>query len=386
MSRFFPYVLGAAVLLLSGCLAKQPTPAVSAVQYEDVLLRLTEPLVFTFAGDIMAHRPNYNMQDYSRIYSDIEDELRLSHLNFANLEFVIDPDREMSSYPTFNVHPEYVQAAIDAGFNVFSLANNHTADFGREGIAATAKSVSQLAASNYNPLAFSGIASEGFKLTIIPLEHYKIGFVAVTGILNNWTGSNLIQFTFYDSTRTEFLEWLSEVHTSVDFMVVSYHDGVEYEIQPDYRKKRFMQQMIHAGADIVWGHHPHVLQPVELIETQREQQTVEGLLLYSTGNFISSQTWFLEAGDYDTRRAYTGDSALFRVCIERTESGLRVGSVDATPITHYITDDYAVVVRRMKALIDSNELDEDWLRYYKNRWQRMQPLLKTPQVTLAKQR
>ena len=76
----------------------------------------------------MAHSVNYNISTYSKIYKDVEYFIKDSDLAFANIEAPIDTSRPASSYPNFNMTQKYVQAAVDAGFYVFSLCNNHTND------------------------------------------------------------------------------------------------------------------------------------------------------------------------------------------------------------------------------------------------------------------
>ena len=92
-----------------------------------------------FAGDIMAHTQNFSMADYSLIWDDIREQVQAADFSFANLESPVMEDRPFESYPTFNMQPSYPAAALDAGFNLISLANNHTNDQGTEGIKATSE-------------------------------------------------------------------------------------------------------------------------------------------------------------------------------------------------------------------------------------------------------
>ncbi len=78
----------------------------------------------------MTHPALAGMTDYSQIYRGVADVLRGSDLSFANLEFPVDSTRPSTGYPLFNAHQDYVQAAADAGINVFSMANNHAFDGG----------------------------------------------------------------------------------------------------------------------------------------------------------------------------------------------------------------------------------------------------------------
>ena len=92
-----------------------------------------------FAGDIMAHSVNYYITSYEKIWRDVKHLISEPDLAFANIEAPIDTTRSASSYPSFNMTQKYVQAAVDAGFDVFSLCNNHTNDQYKNGILETIK-------------------------------------------------------------------------------------------------------------------------------------------------------------------------------------------------------------------------------------------------------
>ena len=96
-------------------------------------------ITLLFGGDIMAHSVNYAITDYAKIWKDITPLLQSSDLAFANIEAPIDTTKKHSSWPNFNMTYNYVNASITAGFNVFSLCNNHTNDQGLTGIQETAK-------------------------------------------------------------------------------------------------------------------------------------------------------------------------------------------------------------------------------------------------------
>ena len=92
-----------------------------------------------FAGDIMAHSVNYYITTYEKIWRDVRDVISEADLAFANIEAPIDTTKAAASYPSFNMTQKYVQAAVDAGFDVFSLCNNHTNDQYKNGILETIK-------------------------------------------------------------------------------------------------------------------------------------------------------------------------------------------------------------------------------------------------------
>ena len=98
-----------------------------------------EKITLVFAGDVMAHAPNYRPGKFDRIWRSIEPVVKDSAIAFANIESPVADALPWSTYPQFNMHSEYVESAIRIGFNAFSLANNHTNDQKLEGIRQTKK-------------------------------------------------------------------------------------------------------------------------------------------------------------------------------------------------------------------------------------------------------
>ena len=115
-----------------------------------------------FAGDIMAHSNNYHISSFDKIWRDVKHLIDGNDFAFANIEAPVDTTKPVSNYPNFNMPQNYVQAAVDAGFNVFSLCNNHSNDQYLEGIKETLKTVDRIceqASKKENPraLCFSGL-------------------------------------------------------------------------------------------------------------------------------------------------------------------------------------------------------------------------------------
>ena len=291
-------------------------------------------LRLSFAGDIMAHDSNYKMQDFSRIYRRVERLLRQTELNFANLEFVIDNQRPYSTYPRFNVHTEYVAAAIRAGFNVFSLANNHSTDFGLAGVRASEKSIARLQLQ-YANLTFSGLRSpnsthDSFAMESILYKGWNIGFTAISILTNSQKGIEALQYIAIndEASLQTFYRWLAQQRQNYDLVIVSVHGGQEYQLQASQRKTQIMRQLARHGADIVWGHHPHVQQPWEVyrdLEAPKQKAARRwALIMYSQGNFISAQTIRTRADQPQGFWAATGDSVLLQVEISRSAKGALV--------------------------------------------------------------
>ncbi|AHC16813.1 CapA family protein [Salinispira pacifica] len=298
-------------------------------------------LKLSFVGDIMAHPPNFRMNDYSRIYSGISHVIQNDDLSFANMEFVMDQGRAMAGYPRFNVHREYMEAAVDAGFDVFSLANNHINDYGSRGIYRTRNELHLL---NYYALKsrrrgihVSGIdvsLSGEFKITPIRYKGWSIGFLSVTGILNqHWSGVEESYFVPYSSQdeNERLREFIRSRSSNYDLFILGYHGGSEYLLYPDQWKYELFHSFMEAGVDILWAHHPHVLQPLEWYP---DDETKSGLIMHSMGNFISSQPWYLKSDEWNRQRSYTGDSAILGLSVRMSQGGPEFHQHEILPITH----------------------------------------------------
>ena len=179
-----------------------------------------KPLRLSFTGDMMAHAINYSMEDYSLIYKDIEYILQNDSLSFCNVEFPVDSSIPQASYPSFNIHPEYVEAAINAGIDVVSIANNHIADRGIDGLLATVESFNTIE-KKYKEVNRDIFFGSGASKTIqevpeiktIYKDGWKIGFTAVTQFSNYKIEESYMPVIDYrnEEIANSFLDWIKEV-------------------------------------------------------------------------------------------------------------------------------------------------------------------------------
>ena len=319
-----------------------------------------ESLILSFVGDIMAHDVNYNRQPYSFIYEKIKGILQNDDLSFANLEFPVDSEKPYSNYPLFNVQPEYVQAAIDGGFDVFSLANNHITDQGALSVINTYREMEK-----FDNIYHSGI-EEIPLLTMEPetfvKKGWKIGFLAVTTLLNSYDGSEYVNFIEHEDLekRASFIEYIQSIALKYDLFILSVHSGVEYSTTADKEKILFYRELVRSGVDILWGHHPHVVQPWEFLSVDGNR----ALILPSCGNLISGQTWFIDPEDPDESRVYTGDSAIYQVNVIKKEDGIEVQEVSPYLISNYKDPEQGMIVDFLEDLTMSEEIPEKWRNYY----------------------
>ena len=125
---------------------------------------------------------------------------------------------------------------------------------------------------------------------------------------------------------------------------------------------RFFRSLLAAGADVVWGHHPHVLQDFELVDRPEGR----GLILYSTGNFISGMTWRIDPLAPQDERAWTGDSALWSVWVQCAGGRCEVTAVRPIPVTN-VRDPWGTMVVSTFPGLSAQGLSEPWTGYFRER-------------------
>ncbi len=345
----------------------------------------SEILELSFIGDIMAHDVNFKMKDYSVMYENVAANLQSDDITFGNLEVPVVDNLPYSTYPNFNVHKEYVEAAINAGVDVFSLANNHSNDQGSDGALATINAMEKLRQKyrkdSGRSITFGGMRKttfDGLEVQMIYKNNLRIAFVCVTEILNIYNASrHKVQFYYYNKEyRQEFIEKVSQIKmkTKCDLLVLSIHVAEPEYVReiPDLRKEYF-RRLADCGADIIWAHHPHVVQPWEKYITKNEREAV---IMYSMGNFVSGQRYRMNYKKPESPREYTGDSYILKVSVQRRWRDERYG-YELTPIQITTKVDYSTGDIRLFEFTEDfvNEQEPKLQDYYKKRFNLMKEQL-----------
>ncbi|MBN2219749.1 MAG: CapA family protein [Kosmotogaceae bacterium] len=252
--------------------------------YRAELLDSGCPITLTVFGDLMYSRELMNAGD---LYSNVDKSLFQSEIVFANLEFPIDTQSPESAFPRFNGSAEYFDEVVaPLGIRVMNIANNHSLDRSIEGLRST-----------YSFLSNHGIHCVGFgenrRFSIIQVDEAEIavsGFTFGTNgaTINSESVLNVADLNTIDDAETP----LSVIIPIVEFMseeasvvVLSLHWGLEFENKPTEIQVEIARKLCDEGVDLIIGHHPHVLQPLEVYENNRGTTS---LIIYSMGNWISS--------------------------------------------------------------------------------------------------
>ena len=302
-----------------------------------------------FAGDIMAHTNNYHISSFDKIWRDVKYLIDGNDLVFANIEAPIDTTKPVSNYPNFNMPQNYVQAAVDAGFNVFSLCNNHSNDQYLDGIKETLKTVDricELAAKNANPrsLYFSGLKNSKeseFSYNIIEKSGWKILFLPMTELLNRPDFSEYINYIKTDdASRNEFIDYVKKLREKnpCTIFILSFHTAEpEYTRNITSRQEKFYKELIKNGVDIIWANHAHIIKNRKIIVDT--ETNCDKLIMYANGNTISGQRRNpdLTSKNPNGERDNTGDGLFYKVTLKKDNKGsVKIKKCEPIFITTYI--------------------------------------------------
>ncbi len=243
-----------------------------------------EPCTLLFAGDVYLSQHVLNAYDKAGgIHGVLDDtiraEIEAADIFMVNQEFPFTErgTQAADKQYTFRLPHDRLHLMNEMGIDIVTLANNHILDFGPEGI------TDSIAALNEAGIRYVGAGEdleEAKKLEIMEVGGRKIGFLGLSRVYMapDWAaGANHPGvFSTYDPTMA--LEEIAKADELVDYLVVYVHWGVERETTPKSYQQVMGRQYIDAGADLVIGSHPHVLQPVEYYNGKP--------IMYSLGNFV----------------------------------------------------------------------------------------------------
>lgn len=288
---FGRYVLGTLFLVafLLGVIATIVVVFPNSTEYHTAssvtLLPVKKQVKIGLVGDIMLARgipisiDKHGAGDPRFIFQNLNGLNRYDIL-FGNLEGVIsDTGENVGSVYSFRMNPVFAGLLKEVGFSVLSVANNHSGDWS---VTAFTDSLHRLTEEG---IAYTGGGhnkEEAITPTIIEVKDKKIGFIGFSDVGPNWLRAHTDQAGILIA-GDEDPDSIAAAKEQVDVLVVSYHFGEEYETESNERQQFLARRAIDAGADIVAGHHPHVVQEIE--------EYAGGIIAYSLGNFIFDQNF-----------------------------------------------------------------------------------------------
>ncbi|MEI8269734.1 MAG: CapA family protein [bacterium] len=256
------------------------------VKTKEGVLEEIEPNFVTllFGGDIMLDRgvrnsvlKNFN-GDYSKMFEKI-DILKNTDIVFANLEGpASDQGNDKHNLYSFRMDPSVVPALKGAGFDVLSVANNHIGDWGRDAFTDTLDRLKE------NEIAYTGggiNSIEAEKPTIVEKNGMKIGYLGFSDVGPNNMAVSENNAGILLASNPRFDEIIQNAAKEVNCLIVTFHFGDEYKTKHNARQELLAHKAIDAGAKIIIGSHPHVVEDTEIYKN--------GYIAYSLGNFVFDQ-------------------------------------------------------------------------------------------------
>lgn len=284
------------VLMLVTSQIPYPTQTAYTADYEKPSVQLT------FTGDTVLSRYIQTLADvngYDSLFEDVKEVWANSDYVFTNLEYAVlvndeSEYTEVDKKVTLPGTTESISALLDAGFNVFSYANNHTSDYG------TSAFLDAISWMYQNGLNFSGYylrpedlpeyekdetllemyneSTESQYTTLNCEDGTTIGFLAV---VDPGTSETSLSSYVMRTSNPDLYTYVNDAATSTDLTIVYVHCGTEYTFTPEEVQTELAHDLIDAGADIAIETHSHTLQPIEFYG--------DGVIFYGLGNFIMDQ-------------------------------------------------------------------------------------------------
>lgn len=298
----------------------------------------TQEITLSAIGDLLIHSPLYDDArleggyDFLPMLMQVEAYLADATITVANQETMIGGEEiGLSTYPSFNSPYEVGDALKEVGVDVVTLANNHTLDRGEMAI--------QNAIEHWETIDMVYTGAYKDELDREEIRIYDTDEGISVAFLSYTYGTNGIPVpegkdylvNLIDKDRME--KDIEIAKEKADVIAMSLHFGNEYERLPNESQKDLVQFAADLGVDLVIGHHPHVLQPMEYITGKDGNQT---FVVYSLGNFLSNQ-----------QELYQRIGGMVKVKITKTVKG----------------DEHSIEVRNPEFLPTYVKFHSDWSNY-----------------------
>lgn len=262
-------------------------------EVKDVEPRKNQKLTMTMVGDVMMGRhvgevTKRHGADY--LFRHVKPYFDASDYVSGNFEHpILKDDASKYEQTDKSIHlytdMDAIHAVKNAGFTVMNLANNHLMDYGEEGLRDTLDVFDRYNMDyvgggenrkeakehiNYQDVNGVRVATLGFT------DAFVEGTIATKDQNGLLSANPDVLFDMIEKAK-------NEDHGNADLVVVNVHWGQEYDTEATPRQKALAKAMVDAGADIIIGHHPHVLQSFDVYK--------DGIIFYSLGNFVFDQGW-----------------------------------------------------------------------------------------------
>ena len=358
MKNFAKILLLFYVLLFSAC-----SPFASDTKTQKSTQKI-QKLSLIMTGDALLHKRVYKdaefkdkgskmgySYDFSKALSRISPIISNYDLAFYNQESILGgKEIGLSTYPNFNSPQEFGEAMVELGFNLVSLANNHTLDRGERAVLNSLKfwqgKKGVLTSGSYASL------KEANEVRIYEKNGIKYALLAYTYGVNGNPIPKPYLVNLID--KNKIAADIAKLRLKVDLLLVSLHWGEEYKFEPSPAQRELAAFLASKGVDIIIGSHSHYVGPIEFID--------DTLVIYSLGNFISSQ-----------RGLYRRVGMLVSLDIHKNSKKIQLNNLQTRLIYTYYDENF-----KNFTVYPFDELNEELLPNFKAVERELKGIINTP--------
>lgn len=284
-------------------------------------------------GDLLYHDIIYisakksdGSYDFHENFEYVKPWLKQADLVLGDFEGTVNKDHYLAGYPLFNAPGEVMDAIKDAGYQVLDLAHNHILDSQIEGVVSTADAIEKagmtpIGVYTHEPRDKAPIVIKEVKGIKVALLAYSYGFNGIEQSISQEDYNRYLSDLDEDKMKAE----IERAEKEADITIIMPQMGVEYQIEPTEEQKKLYHKMIDWGADIIFGGHPHVVEPAETVEKKGDKK----LIIYSMGNFISNQR--IETMQDVENAKWTERGVLMDVTIKKKSGKTTIETAQAHP-------------------------------------------------------
>ncbi len=322
-----------------------PPPAATAAPSTPTAKTLAT-LTIVATGDIMMHETvkdaarsqierdakghSTNHDGFDALFAAVAPELHQADIAFGNMEFPVAPKTGRGTHSFVFNAPAIVPVAVKAaGFGIVSFANNHAFDQGRAGVSET---LDNIKAAGLEEVGAGKTRAEAEQPVFEEIHGIRVAFLGFTARFNENLDSDNPKAPRINPADPEAMRAaIAKARSQSEFVVVSIHWGTEYAKEPDPGEADLAHSLVDAGAGLILGSHPHVLQA---LETYPDADGRMALIAYSLGNFVSNQSRNYVPGVSAESQADTRDGALLKVTLVKRQYAAGPPRVELGPVTY----------------------------------------------------
>lgn len=251
--------------------------------------RQTDSLSVLFIGDLMQHKSQIDAArlpgggyDYAECFRYVKPEFGKNDLVIANLEVTL-AGKPYTGYPGFSAPDEYLYAVRNAGIDVLVTSNNHCLDKGKRGLERTIGLLDSLRIPHVGTYRNRRERLENYPL-LVEKNGFRLALLSYTYGTNGIPVQlpNVVNYIDREQIRKDILKARL---MKPDVIIAYMHWGIEYQSLPRKEERKLAEWLLELGVDHVIGTHPHVIQPIEIVEDSLTPE--RHVVAYSLGNFVS---------------------------------------------------------------------------------------------------